>query len=145
MYERPIISLPGVEDVRNFDIIWFDDYSPNGQKFVDYVNDPTTNARMIVDFLAENARRHPHDIGTTIDFLMTHPNSYIIIGGRGHWSYALPRIERQAGGRIENNKTRKNSKSVIVNKDTRKIKMHKKTKKINYGTIKHMTRKHKRH
>jgi uncharacterized protein (DUF1810 family) len=146
MYERPIISLPGVEDIRNFDIIWFQNYKPGGRNFIQYVNDPSTTDRMIVDFLANNASRQPHDIGDTIDFLMNHPNSYIIIGGRGHWSYALPRVAGgQAGGRIENNKTRKNSKSVIVSKDTRKIKIHKKTKKINYGTIKHVTRKHKRH
>jgi hypothetical protein len=156
MYERPVVSLPGVEEVTRFDIIWFNNYRPNGQRFIDYVNDPSTTDRMIVDFLANNARRQPHDIGDTIDFLMNHPNSYIIIGGRGHWSYALPRIAGgQAGGTIQNNKTRKNTSSASVNKiklskfgvnkDTRKIKMYNKTKKINYGTVKHNTRKHKRH
>jgi O-acetyl-ADP-ribose deacetylase (regulator of RNase III) len=156
MYERPVVSLPGVEEVTRFDIIWFNNYRPNGQRFIDYVNDPSTTDRMIVDFLANNARRQPHDIGDTIDFLMNHPNSYIIIGGRGHWSYALPRIAGgQAGGTIQNNKTRKNTSSASVNKiklsnfgvnkNTRKIKMYNKTKKINYGTVKHNTRKHKRH
>ena len=166
MYERPVVSLPGIEDVTRFDIIWFENYRPNGQRFIEYVRDPATSARMIVDFLAMNARRQPQEIGDTIEFLIGHPNSYIIVGGRGHWSYALPRIARQAGGTIENstnhkvimnNKTRKNTSTASikfklskfgVNKDTRRIKMNKKTKKINYGTVqhknKHMTRKHKR-
>ena len=162
MYETPVVSLPGIEDVTRFDIIWFENYRPNGQRFIEYVRDPATSARMIVDFLATNARRQPCDIDQTIDFLTDHPTSYIIVGGRGHWSYALPRrIARQAGGTIENstnhkvimnNKTRKNTSTASikfklskfgVNKDTRRIKMNKKTKKINYGNVKNMTRKHK--
>jgi hypothetical protein len=164
MYERPVVSLPGVEDVTRFDAIWFQNYRPNGQQFIEYVRNPATTPRMIVDFFADNARRQPYEIDETIQFLIEHPNSYIIVGGRGHWSYALPRVEGgQAGGTIENsnnhkvimnNKTRKNTSTASVkfklsnfgvNKDTRRIKMNKKTKKINYGTVKNMTRKHKRH
>jgi len=164
MYERPVVSLPGVEDVTRFDAIWFVNYRPNGQQFIEYVRNPATTPRMIVDFLDMNTRRQPYEIDQTIQFLIEHPNSYIIVGGRGHWSYALPRVEGgQAGGTIENsnnhkvimnNKTRKNTSTASVkfklsnfgvNKDTRRIKMNKKTKKINYGTVKNMTRKHKRH
>jgi hypothetical protein len=92
LYLQPIITVIGVSDNNVFNIFYWDSYMIDGVKFEDYISqedDKKINVNGVIDFLIDQNRQYSYLTAETSKFLLNHPSSYLLVGGRGHWTYAV--------------------------------------------------------
>ena len=91
-YLQPIVTVTGISEVTEFNIFYWDSYTIDGVIFNDYINqegDKDINLKKVIDFLADKSKEKIYDKDETYLFLFNYPTSYFLVGGRGHWSYAV--------------------------------------------------------
>jgi hypothetical protein len=92
LYLQPIITIIGVSDNTVFNIFYWDSYMIDGVKFEDYISqedDKKINVQGVIEFLIDQNRQYSYLTAETSKFLLNHPSSYLLVGGRGHWTYAV--------------------------------------------------------
>jgi hypothetical protein len=92
LYLQPIITVIGVSDNNVFNIFYWDSYMIDDVKFEDYISqedDKKINVNGVIDFLIHQNRQYSYLTAETSKFLLNHPSSYLLVGGRGHWTYAV--------------------------------------------------------
>jgi hypothetical protein len=92
LYLQPIITIIGVSDNTVFNIFYWDSYMIDDVKFEDYISqedDNKINVKGVIDFLINQNRQYSYLTAETSKFLLNHPSSYLLVGGRGHWTYAV--------------------------------------------------------
>jgi hypothetical protein len=92
LYLQPIITVIGVSDNTVFNIFYWDSYMIDSVKFEDYISqedDKKINVQGVIDFLINQNRQYSYLTAETSKFLLNHPSSYLLVGGRGHWTYAV--------------------------------------------------------
>jgi hypothetical protein len=159
-YSTPIVTVTGISDVSQFIIYNWKTYTIRGEHLKDYIKKSEINKSEIINFLINQNDLLIYNVDETSRFLLSHLTSYFLVGGRGHWSYAvnrnLLRSDSHGGGGGGNNKLEtyklKTTKKIknkyyqksSAKKGTKKRKMTKKHmkskeyKKGNKKTIKHM-------
>ena len=90
-YQQPIVTITGMSDVAIYNIFYWEYYDINGINFVDYFKQDRANIDMnkVLKFLEQSSNQVSYDVDTVSVFLMYYPNSYFLVGGTGHWSYAI--------------------------------------------------------
>jgi hypothetical protein len=95
-YLQPIITVIGISDITVFNIFDWNTYfikdkSGNQVSFKDYIekDKDEINVQGVIDFLINQNRQYSYDTTQTSNFLLNHPSSYFLVGGRGHWVYAV--------------------------------------------------------
>lgn len=89
-YKRPIVTVTGVSDVAVYNIFYWKYYDINGIDFVDYIKSKfVVDVNEVLDFLSESNEQLSCELDDISVFLMYYPNSYFLVGGTGHWSYAI--------------------------------------------------------
>ena len=91
LYSQPIVTVTGISEVTNFNIFYWDTYNINSTPFLNYIRPDTVerNATAVIDFLDVHNIQQSYGLDLTSDFLIRYPHSYFLIGGRGHWTYAV--------------------------------------------------------
>ena len=93
-YLQPIVTVTGVSAVTEFNIFYWDSYTIDGVIFKDYINqegEKEIDVKKVINFLDESNIQNVYNSAQTSVFLLQHPTSYFLVGGRGHWSYAVNR------------------------------------------------------
>jgi hypothetical protein len=159
-YRQPIVTVTGISDVSVFNIFYWDHYDINGVDFIDYIRPGAMgiNAIEVLHFIENSSQQLLCGVDDISVFLLYYPSSYFLVGGRGHWSYAVNEnllVDRGEGGgegiegggegghykynpRVTKkirNKYHKKSSSKLTKKHKRTKKMKKRKGKKN--TIKH--------
>jgi len=99
-YAQPIVTVTGISGVNSFNLFYWDTYNinstdgTNGTPFLEYLRNVTPettkrDANAVIQFLSFHSNQFSYDIETTSDFLLNYPHSYFLIGGMGHWTYAV--------------------------------------------------------
>jgi hypothetical protein len=96
-YAQPIVTVTGISGVNSFNLFYWDTYNINstdGTPFLEYLRNVTPetterDANVVIQFLSFHSNQFLYDIKTTSDFLLNYPHSYFLIGGMGHWTYAV--------------------------------------------------------
>jgi nicotinic acid mononucleotide adenylyltransferase/O-acetyl-ADP-ribose deacetylase (regulator of RNase III) len=99
-YAQPIVTVTGISGVNSFNLFYWDTYNinstdgTNGTPFLEYLRNVTPetterDANAVIQFLSFHSNQFSYDIKTTSDFLLNYPHSYFLIGGMGHWTYAV--------------------------------------------------------
>jgi hypothetical protein len=91
-YRQPIVTVTGMSDVSMFNVFYWDSYEINGMNFVDYIRQTDANridVNAVLKFLYDSNQQLSCDVDEISVFLMYYPSSYFLVGGRGHWSYAI--------------------------------------------------------
>ena len=161
-YRQPIVTVTGISDVSVFNIFYWDYYYINGVVFTEYIRGDADDidANEVLNFIENSSQQLLCDVGDISVFLLYYPSSYFLVGGTGHWSYAInenllvPDSEEKGGGEVSagggeegdhkynprvtkkiRNKYHKKSSSKATKKHKRTKKM--KNKKGKKKTIKH--------
>ena len=91
-YLQPIITVIGISDVTVFNIFDWESYTIDGDTFEKYISeedDKKINVQRVIDFLINKNRQYSYNTAETSKFLLDKPTSYFLVGGRGHWVYAV--------------------------------------------------------
>jgi len=98
-YLQPIITVIGISDIAVFNIFDWETYSIEDKGgiqvlFKEYIKKGKDEIgedgiQGVIDFLITKDIQHSYDIDDTFVFLFDHPSSYFLVGGRGHWIYAV--------------------------------------------------------
>ena len=90
-YSEPIITVIGMSDVTVFNIFYWKYYQIGEMNFVDYLKQDKSaiDVKAVLNFLSDSNEQLSCDLDDISVFLMYYPNSYFLVGGRGHWSYAI--------------------------------------------------------
>ena len=157
LYLQPIITVIGVSDNTVFNIFDWNTYSIKDESgvdvlFTDYIKRSEDEIgeggiKRVISFLLEENRQYSYFTADTSNFLLSHPSSYFLVGGRGHWTYAVNEGLLEGGGevvaassggnapykvrttkKIKNKYYKKESSSSSSSKTTKK---HKKTRRMN--------------
>ena len=143
-YRQPIITVTGISDVSVFDIFYWDYYDINGVPFTDYIKQDAKDidAKKVLNFIENSSQQLSCDVDDISVFLLYYPGSYFLVGGRGHWSYAvntnllsLPHDSSKGGGEGGVHKYNIRVTKKIKNKyhkksSSKSTKKHKRTKKM---------------
>jgi len=131
-YLQPIITVTGISGVTVFNIFDWETYSiedkdGNRVLFKEYIEKSKDEIgedgiQGVIDFLITKDIQHSYDIDDTSKFLLDKPGSYFLVGGRGHWSYAVNvgLLEKGAAGLSTNGGSGGNASYNLRN--TKKIK-----------------------
>jgi hypothetical protein len=140
LFQRPIltisVNLPNGDQAGGFDARYFERYAPSGyNSFSEFLADPRVTANQIVDFIVNQSVtsvltiEQGREMINRGDTMIPPQPAMILIGGQGHWDYAIPNKDvgatlsyRGIGGKTSN-RTKKNKSSIriSVRKKTRKI------------------------
>jgi hypothetical protein len=91
-YLQPIITVIGISDITVFNIFDWESYMIDGDTFEKYISQEDgkkINVQGVIDFLIEENIQHSYNTDETSKFLLDKPGSYFLVGGRGHWVYAV--------------------------------------------------------
>jgi hypothetical protein len=98
-YLQPIIAVIGVSYSKVFNIFDWNTYSINDESgnpvlFKEYIkkdNDEIgeNGKQRVKEFLIQQNVQHQYETDLTSNFLLSHPTSYVLVGGMGHWTYAV--------------------------------------------------------
>jgi nicotinic acid mononucleotide adenylyltransferase len=91
LYRQPIVTVIGVSDVTVFNIFYWDRYDIGGVDFNDYISQPESaiNMESVLKFIDDSNQQLSCNVDDISAFMLYYPNSYFLVGGRGHWSYAV--------------------------------------------------------
>jgi hypothetical protein len=99
LYLQPIITVIGISNITVFNIFdWetysIEDKSGNHVLFKEYIKKSEDEIREdgiqgVINFLIEKNRQYSYNTAETSKFLLDKPTSYFLVGGRGHWVYAV--------------------------------------------------------
>jgi nicotinic acid mononucleotide adenylyltransferase len=99
LYSQPIVTVIGVSDNTVFNIFDWNTYSIKDENdvdvlFTDYIKRSEDEIgedekQRVISFLLEENRQYSYFTADTSNFLLNHPSSYFLVGGRGHWTYAV--------------------------------------------------------
>jgi len=141
LFQRPIltisVNLPNGDQAGGFDARYFERYAPEGyNSFSEFLANPRVTANQIVDFIVNQSVtsvltiEQGREMINHGDRMIPPQHPMILIGGQGHWDYAIPNKDVGAslsysakiGGKTSN-RTKKNKSSIriSVRKKTRKI------------------------
>ena len=111
LYKQPIVAIASIRGVIGYEVSHWTDYNIdiNGENidFVEYVNstrNKSNDTYHVLTFL--NTKFYPevyyhnwqNDMPRFRQFLTDHPQTYFLIGGRGHWSYGINESLLQPSG-----------------------------------------------
>ena len=90
-YRQPIVTVTGISDVSVFNIFYWDHYDINGVDFIEYIRPGAMgiNAIEVLHFIENSSQQLSCGVDDISVFLLYYPSSYFLVGGRGHWSYAV--------------------------------------------------------
>ena len=117
----------------------------NFEEYISQKDEKKINVQRVINFLANDNNQLLYDTNATSVFLLRYPTSYFLVGGRGHWSYAVNKslIENKdavavalSGGNASYNlRTTKKIKNKYYKKgsssSSKTTKKHKKTRRAN--------------
>ena len=83
------MTVTGISHITTFNIFYWTTYMINNEHFKDYIKKENVNKIDVVNFLENNNLQESYDFDKTSAFLLLYPTSYFLVGGRGHWSYAV--------------------------------------------------------
>ena len=91
VYKQPIVTVTGISDVSVFNVFYWDYYDINGVLFTDYIKGDAKDidAKKVLHFIENSSQQLSCDVDDISVFLLYYPGSYFLVGGRGHWSYAV--------------------------------------------------------
>jgi nicotinic acid mononucleotide adenylyltransferase len=91
LYRQPIVTVTGISDVTIFNIFYWDHYHIDGVDFNEYIRQPESGINMesVLRFIEDSNQRLSCTVDDISAFVLYYPNSYFLVGGRGHWSYAV--------------------------------------------------------
>jgi hypothetical protein len=91
LYQRPVVTIIGISDISIFNVFYWEYYDIDGMNFVEYLKqDPLSiNMNAVLKFLEESNQQMSCNLNDISVFLMYYPTSYFLVGGRGHWTYAI--------------------------------------------------------
>ena len=91
LYRQPIVTVIGVSDVTIFNIFYWVRYDIDGVGFTEYISQPESKINMesVLRFIYESSQQISCSVDDISAFMLYYPNSYFLVGGRGHWSYAV--------------------------------------------------------
>ena len=90
-YKQPIVTVTGISDVSVFNVFYWDDYRINDVMFTDYVRGDVEDidANEVLNFIEKSNQQLSCGVDDISVFLLYYPSSYFLVGGTGHWSYAV--------------------------------------------------------
>ena len=90
-YQRPIVTVTGISDVTVFNVFYWKYYQIGEMNFVDYLkqDESAIDVKAVLNFLYDSNEQLSCELDDISVFLMYYPNSYFLVGGTGHWSYAI--------------------------------------------------------
>ena len=159
-----MVQILNITDMSSFNVFYWDRYEIDGDDFDKYIIRPDADVDKILAFLSESSIQAVLDVEEISIFLLYYPNSYFLVGGRGHWSYAInenllkppppPFPPPKLGGGINNdqNKVGKTKRVISANKTNKASRTKKviknihaesKNSKLKIQRIDNLTRKHK--
>ena len=159
VYKQPIVTVTGISDVSVFNVFYWDYYDINGVLFTDYIKGDAKDidAKKVLNFIENSSQQLSCGVDDISVFLLYHPSSYFLVGGTGHWSYAVNKNllvdESHSGGKgyseggyhKYNPRVTKKIKNKYHKKSSSKsTKKHKRTKKMKNRKGKKRTIKHNR-
>ena len=162
-YRQPIVTVTGIEEIALFNVFYWDYYNIGDMDFIGYIDqdDPTRiDMNEVLKFIVESSKQTSCMLGDISPFILYYPGSYFLVGGTGHWSYAVNTVKligagespSEGGSKGGNNKynillTKKiknkyyqkssSTKGTKKRKMTKKHMKSKEYKKVNKKTIKH--------
>ena len=91
VYKQPIVTVTGISDVSVFNVFYWDYYDINGVLFTDYIKGDAKDidAKKVLNFIENSSQQLSCGVDDISVFLLYHPSSYFLVGGTGHWSYAV--------------------------------------------------------
>jgi len=92
VYRHPIITVIGVSDVTVFNIFYWQRYDIGGVDFNQYIlqeDKSKIKIESVLRFIDESSEQISCSVDDISAFMLYYPNSYFLVGGRGHWSYAV--------------------------------------------------------
>jgi hypothetical protein len=91
VYKQPIVTVTGISDVSVFNVFYWDYYDINGVPFTDYIKGDAKDidAKEVLDFIENSSQQLSCGVDDISVFLLYYPSSYFLVGGTGHWSYAV--------------------------------------------------------
>ena len=92
LYRQPIVTVIGVSDVTVFNIFYWQRYDIGGVDFNQYIlQEDKTKIKIesVLRFIYESSQQISCSVDDISAFMLYYPNSYFLVGGRGHWSYAV--------------------------------------------------------
>jgi hypothetical protein len=156
-YKRPIITVTGISDVTTFNVLHCKDYNIDNTDFSTYINNSNPDKEKVLKFINDYHTMEFYSLDNISNFIVNYPYSYFLVGGRGHWSYAVNEkllfddVEGIGGGgnnkynirvtKKVKNKYYQKSSTVKGTKKRKMTKKHMKSKEYKKGkkkTIKHM-------
>ena len=144
-YKQPIVTVTGISDVSVFNVFYWDDYRINDVMFTDYIKGDAKDidAKEVLNFIENSSQQLSCGVDDISVFLLYYPSSYFLVGGTGHWSYAVNKNllvdESHSGGKgyseggyhKYNPRVTKKIKNKYHKKSSSKpTKKHKRTKKM---------------
>jgi hypothetical protein len=148
LYREPIVTVTGMSDVTTFNVFYWKYYQIGGIDFDKYLkqDESAIDIRAVLNFLSDSNEQLSCDLEDISIFLMYYPNSYFLVGGRGHWSYAINTELIGARKSIDSSVSSvggSDSKQAVYNvRVTKKIKKNNNNNKSSSSSSK-KTRKHK--
>jgi nicotinic acid mononucleotide adenylyltransferase len=104
-YNQPIVTVTGISDVSVFNVFYWDDYRINDVMFTDYVKGDADDidAKKVLNFIEKSNQQLLCGVDDISVFLLYYPSSYFLVGGRGHWSYAVNKklLVKKSGSGVE--------------------------------------------
>jgi hypothetical protein len=90
-YNQPIVTVTGISDVSVFNVFYWDDYRINDVMFTDYIRGDVEDIdeNDVLNFIEKSNQQLSCGVDDISVFLLYYPSSYFLVGGRGHWSYAV--------------------------------------------------------
>ena len=157
LYLQPIITVIGISDITVFNIFYWETYSikdkgENQVLFKEYIEKSKDEIgedgiQGVINFLIEKNIQYSYDTAQTSKFLLDKPGSYFLVGGRGHWVYAVNEglLKKESAGAVAvalsggnasyNLRTTKKIKNKYYKKgsssSSKTTKKHKKTRRAN--------------
>ena len=145
-FQRPILTvstnLPNGDQAGSFDARYFERYAPQGyNSFSEFLADLRVTPNQIVDFIVNEgvisvlSLEQARQIIATGNILRPPQPAMILVGGQGHWDYAIPNPGLGAGlgasaksGGQTSNITKKNKSYVRISASNKTRKTTKTTK-----------------
>ena len=88
-YKQPIITVTGISDVTTFNVLRCKNYNIDNTDFITYINNSNPDKGKVLKFINDYYTMEFFDLDNTSNFILKYPKSYFLVGGRGHWSYAV--------------------------------------------------------
>jgi hypothetical protein len=86
LYKQPIVAITGIQGVIGYELCYWDNYD---------IPIAEGDADNVLNFLSSKFSEHIYltddreNMREFQKFLTQHPQTYFLIGGRGHWSYGI--------------------------------------------------------